>query len=148
MKLKLKETYWTYPAETPEGRTLIVTGRDGIDPLRESGKYIYRVTVSMDYSPLPDGMPAETEALLLEQATDALTDETRKDPAAVLTGIYTGDGRRDWIFYTRSLHIFRNILNRALAPLPTLPLEISAEEDPEWEEYLDMRAHTYIPDED
>ncbi|MBD5369864.1 MAG: DUF695 domain-containing protein [Bacteroides sp.] len=143
-----EDKFWTYPAETPEGLPLIVTGRDDTDSFRESGKYVYRITVSMPYAPLPDGLPADTDAPLLEQATDAFLAETHRDKAAVLTGIYTGDSRRDWIFYTRSLHIFRNILNRALAPLPLLPLEISAEEDPAWEEYLDMRAHTYIPDAD
>ena len=142
------DSFWTYPAETESGKTLIVTGRDGVDKYRDSGKYPYRLTVSWDYDALPDGMPVETDAHLMEQATDALLSETKRDPAAILTGIYTGDGRRDWIFYTRSLHIFRNILNRALETLPLLPLKIDATEDPDWTEYLDMRSHTYIPPED
>ena len=66
----------------------------------------------------------------------------------MLTGIYTGDGRRDWVFYTVSLHIFRNIFNRALEPLDLMPLVIEAQEDPDWEEYLDMRNRTYIPPEE
>lgn len=140
--------FWTYPAEAESGKTIIITGRDGIDKFRESGKYPYRMTVCWDYKALPDGMPSDEDAALMEQATDALLNETRRDPAAILTGIYTGDGVRDWIFYTRSLHIFRNILNRALESLPPLPLKIDAAEDPVWEEYLDMRAQTYIPDEE
>lgn len=143
--MKLSENYWTYPAETESGKTLIVTGRDDMDAVRESGKYPYRLTVSWDYPPLPDGFPDAGTAALMEQADEALKAETRKDQAAVLTGVYTGDGRRDWVFYTRSLHIFRNILNRALADLPVLPLSIDAAEDPDWEEYLDMRANTYVP---
>lgn len=139
--------FWTYPAEAESGKTLIITGRDDIDSYRESGKYIYRLTVSWDYDALPDGMPADADAALMEQATEALLAETARDKAAVLTGIYTGDGTRDWVFYARSLHIFRNILNRALEPLPTLPLRIDAAEDPDWEEYLDMRSNTYIPPE-
>ena len=146
--MKLTEDFWTYPAETESGKTLIVTGRDNIDSVRESGKYPYRVTVSWDYTPLPDGFPDKETATLMEQADEALRYETRKDQAAVITGIYTGDGRRDWVFYTRSLHIFRNILNRALADLPLLPLSIEAVEDPEWEEYREMRENTYIPPED
>lgn len=146
--MKLTEDFWTYPAETESGKTLIVTGRDNIDSVRESGKYPYRITVSWDYTPLPDGFPDKETATLMEQADGALRNETRKDQAAVITGIYTGDGRRDWVFYTRSLHIFRNILNRALADLPLLPLSIEAVEDPEWEEYREMRENTYIPPED
>lgn len=144
----MKDKFWTYPAETESGRRLIITGRDGIDKPRLSGKYPFRLTVSWDYEALPDGMPADADARLMEQATDLLLEETRRDPAAILTGIYTGDGRRDWIFYTRSLFIFQKILNRALESLPVLPLAIDAADDPEWEEYLDMRAQTYIPDEE
>lgn len=146
--MKLSEDFWTYPAETESGKTLIVTGRDNIDAVRLSGKYPYRVTVSWDYTPLPDGFPDKETADLMEKADEALRTETRKDPAAVITGIYTGDGIRDWVFYTRSLHIFRNILNRALEHLPLLPLRIDAVEDPEWEEYLEMRENTYIPPEE
>lgn len=93
-------------------------------------------------------MPADADASVMEQATDLLLEETRRDTAAILTGIYTGDGRRDWVFYTRSLFIFQKILNRALESLPQLPLQIEAAEDCGWEEYLDMRAQTYIPDDE
>ncbi len=145
---KPSEIFWTYPAEAESGKTLIVTGRDDIDSFRESGKYPFRLNVYWDYKSLPDGMPEKEDAELMEQITDRFLAETKKDTAAILTGIYTGDGRRDWVFYTRSLHIFRNILNRALADLPLLPLGIDATEDPEWQEYLEMRENTYIPPED
>lgn len=144
----MKQEFWTYPAEAENGHTIIVTGRDGIDSERTGGKYPYRLTVSWHYTPQPDGMPGEKDAALMEQATDRLLEETKHDNAAILTGIYTGDGTRDWIFYARSLHIFRNILNRALAPLPVLPLQIEADDDPDWTEYLQMRQATYIPPED
>lgn len=145
---KISEIFWTYPAEAESGKTLIITGRDDVDAFRTSGKYPFRLNVWWDYTPQPDGMPESADSELMEQATDRFLAETKKDPAAILTGIYTGDGRRDWVFYTRSLHIFRNILNRALADLPTLPIEIEATEDPEWEEYLEMREATYIPPEE
>ncbi len=145
---KPSEIFWTYPAETESGKTLIVTGRDDIESFRSSGKYPFRLNVMWDYAPKADGMPEEADAELMEKATEALLKETQKDPAALLTGIYTGDGRRDWVFYTRSLHIFRNILNRALAGLPELPLRVEATEDPDWEEYSEMREATYIPPED
>ena len=48
------------------------------------------------------------------------------------------------MIYTRSLHIFSKIFNRALEELPTIPFVIDAESDPEWEEYRQMRDETYI----
>lgn len=144
---KPTEIFWTYPAESESGKTLIITGRDDIDAFRISGKYSFRINITWDYPASDTGMPAsEEDEKLMEEATDRLLAETQHDTAAILTGIYTGDGRRDWVLYTRSLHIFRNILNRAWADLPALPIEIDATEDPDWEEYLDMRAATYIPE--
>lgn len=148
MALKLTDEWWTAPAEAESGRTVMVTGRDDMQRVIDTGKYIYRIDVSWTYEPTPDGMPGRETAALLEQATDALRAELRRDTAAVLTGIYTGDGRRDWVFYTRSLHIFQSIFNRALEPLPQMPLLIEAEEDPDWEEYREMRSMTYIPPEE
>lgn len=144
----MKQEFWTYPAEAESGRTIIVTGRDNVDKEKNSGKYPYRVTVIWRYEAKTDGMPQDADAEMMEKVTDAFLAVTKKDNAAVLTGIYTGDCERDWVFYCRSLHIFRNILNRALEHLPLLPIEVEAADDPAWEEYSEMRESTYIPPED
>lgn len=143
-----REKWWSFPADGDGGKTVIVSGRDGIDRFRESGKYIYRINVGWSYDPLPSGMPADSDARLMEEATDALQSAFRKDKVAVMTGIYTGDGRRDWVFYTKNLKIFSIVFNRALETLDSMPLEIEAQEDSGWEEYLEMREMTYVPDED
>lgn len=142
------ERYWSFPAESESGKTIIVTGRDDVDKFRDSGKYIYRIDVNWKYNALPDGMPEDEDAKLMEEVTDALTDALKKDKVAVLTGIYTGDGSRDWVFYTKNLKIFSIVFNKALEELPTIPLVIEAEEDSDWEEYTHMREETYVPDEE
>lgn len=140
----MKERWWSAPTEGEKGGTVIVTGRDFMDEIIGKRKFNYRVTVSWNYNALPGGMPEDGDAELMEKATDALMDAFRKDKVAYMTGIYTGDGRRDWIFYCLNLKVFSSSFNNALADLPAMPLEISATEDPEWEEYSEMRANTYI----
>ena len=125
-----------------------MTGRDGLDKIRESGKYVYRINVRWNYNAMPDGFPEEADSRLMELATDALQAAFDKDKVAYMTGIYTGDGTRDWVFYTKNLKIFSIVFNKALAPLDGMPLVIEAEEDAGWEEYLHMREETYIPPED
>lgn len=137
--------WWTFPAEAENGKTILVTGRDGMEEIIRSGKYIYRVNVYWNYNSQPDGMPEEEDALMLEKVTDALQEKFKKDKVAYMTGIYTGDGRRDWVFYTKNLNIFSTVFNSALEELPTVPLVIEAESDPDWEEYLNMREISYIP---
>lgn len=142
------DKWWSFPAEAENGKTIIVTGRDKIEKYQESGKYIYRIDVTWEYNSLPDGMPEDEEAKLMEEVTDRLQDSFSKDKVAVMTGIYTGDGKRDWVFYTKNLKIFSIIFNKALEGLPTIPFLIEAEEDKDWEEYKHMREETYVPDEE
>lgn len=147
--MKAGDEWWTSPTESGNGRLVIVTGRDGVDALRLSGKYRYRVELTWRYPCGDDGMPSREESELMEQADEALKTTFRKEhKAGVITGIYTGDGQRDWVIYTPSLKLFGSVLNRALSALPQLPLEISAEEDPQWEEYEMMRENSYIAPED
>lgn len=144
----MKERWWSAPTEGESGRTIIVTGRDYMDEIIQKKKFSYRVTVGWEYNALPSGMPEDADAELMEKATDALMAAFKKDKAAYMTGIYTGDGRRDWIFYTKNLNIFGNIFNHALEGLDRMPLIIEAEEDPDWEEYREMREISYIPEND
>ena len=144
----MKERWWSAPTEAENGKTIIVTGRDYMDEIIAKGKFPYRITIGWNYNALPDGMPEDADARLMEQATDALIAEFKRDKVAYLTGIYTGDGRRDWIFYTGNLNIFNRVLNRALAPLEQMPLIIEAEEDADWNEYKEMREISYIPEND
>ncbi|MBJ2182969.1 MAG: DUF695 domain-containing protein [Muribaculaceae bacterium] len=128
--------WWTAPAEAPDGQIVMVTGRRDIAKYRNNPRFSIRVTVAWRYAPA--GMPSDADAETMGVATDGFTEVLAKDPVAVLTGIYTGAGERTWVFYTLSTNIFNKKLNEALAPLPLLPLEISAENDPRWEEYDEM----------
>lgn len=74
----------------------------------------------------------------MEEVQDALVAAFDKDPVAVLTGIFTGDNQRDWIFYTLSTHIFGRKLNEALSDFPMLPIEIYCENDADWNQYNEM----------
>ena len=94
------------------------------------------MTVSWRYG--DSGMPDTATSQLMQEVAERLVREFTADPVAVLTGIYTGGGLREWVFYTLSLNIFGRKLNEQLADLPLLPLEISAESDPGWEEYTEM----------
>ncbi|MDE5920942.1 MAG: DUF695 domain-containing protein [Paramuribaculum sp.] len=130
--------WWTAPAESESGQLIMVTGRRDVERFRKNPRFTIRVEVTWPYRPMPDGMPSEEDSKVMEQVTDLLNDEFRRDPVAVMTGIFTGSGERNWVFYTLSTHIFGRKLNEVLEPLPVLPLSISAENDPEWEAYDEM----------
>lgn len=132
--------WWSCPAESENGDEIIfVTGRIDVERFRTNPKYSIRVEVTMPY-PSATGMPDEATGQTLRDVTDRLVEAFRKDPVAVLTGIYTGAGERNWVFYTVSTNIFGRKLNEALADLPVLPITISAENDNGWDEYTEMRS--------
>lgn len=142
--MKFSDIWWTSPATAENGRLVMVTGRDDLDRARESGKYDSRVDITWKYDASPDGMPCDADAELMEKATDAMKATFGQGDAAILTGIYTGDGERNWVVYTRNLRVFSGLLNQALADLPVLPLLIEAESDPDWSEYTEMKEISYI----
>lgn len=116
----------------------MVTGRKDVRKWMDNPKFNIRVEVTWRYSGDASGMPDVATSTLMEQVQEVLTGCFAKDPVAVLTGIYTGDDERNWIFYTLSTHIFGRKLNECLSEFPVLPLDIYCENDPEWLEYKEM----------
>lgn len=137
-KLHISDDWWTAPAESENGNLILVTGRRSLDNVISTGFYRYRVEVTWPYECDAKGLPSYTDSKVMEEVTDALNACFNRDPIAVMTGIYTGDSQRNWVFYTRSLHIFQRKFNEVMAPFPALPLEFEAEEDPDWQEYREM----------
>lgn len=138
-KLKIGNEWWTSPTESESGALIMVTGRQGVDPVMASGKYNDRIEITWKYTPEKDGMPDFKTSSLMEQVTDAINNAFAKDSAAVMTGIYTGDGERNWIFYTLNPRKFQYMLNDALKDFELLPITIYAEKDPDWNEYREMK---------
>ena len=136
--------WWTSPTESESGRLIMVTGRRDVDTFRKNPKFNIRVEVTWPYSGDASGMPDETTAELMDSVQTALQDAFTKDPVAVLTGVYTGDDERNWVFYTLSTHIFGRKLNEALAGFEMLPISIYTENDPGWDEYAEMKELSEI----
>lgn len=133
--------WFTVPTTDDDGYTIMVTGRADVEKYRSRERNNIRVEVTMPYTTAgPLGFPDEASAALLGEITDAFHAALKGKNTAMLTGIYTGAGRRDWVFYTFSTESFNGFLNRALAEFPQLPLTIYTENDPAWAEYDEMRA--------
>lgn len=132
--------WWTAPAESEDGRLVMVSGRKDVKAFRSNPRFKIRIEIVWPYGEdnPNSAMPGNEDAELMGEATDRLKEIFHKDPVAVMTGIFTGAGERTWVFYTLSTNIFQKKLNEALEPLPTLPLKISAENDPEWEAFDEM----------
>ncbi len=132
------QNWWTAPTESENGRLILVTGRKDIRKFRDNPRFSIRVEITWPYDGDPAGMPDLPTSTLMDQVQEALQATFDADPVAVLTGIFTGDDQRDWIFYTLSTHIFGRKINETLAPFPLLPIKIYTENDPAWQQYDEM----------
>ena len=143
-----KSEWWTAPTESETGNLIMVTGRRDVDAFKNNPRFNIRVEVTWKYIGDKNGMPDVATSTLMEQVQDALTSVFAKDPVAIMTGIYTGDGERNWVFYTLSTNIFGKKINEALQAFDLLPLTICCENDPDWNEYQEMKSLTEIHTED
>lgn len=136
--------WWTAPTESENGNLVMVTGRRDVDAFRNNPRFNVRVEVTWKYQCDKLGMPEYDTSVLMEEVQTVLISTFQKDPVAVLTGIYTGDGERNWVFYTLSTHIFGRKINEALSSFDLLPITIYCENDPDWDEYNEMKSLTEI----
>lgn len=143
-KLKPTSNWWTSPTEGDDGSLIIVTGRADMEQFMSCGAYNDRIEVTWTYNPDRQGLPDLETSKLMEEITDALNKEFDKDPVAIMTGIYTGGGKRNFIFYSRSNIIFERKFNKILSKYELLSISIYAEKDPDWAEYKEMKESTEI----
>jgi Family of unknown function (DUF695) len=81
------------------------------------------------------GMPSVEERKSMDRMEDLIAPLVDTAGMSVLSLVSTGEGIREWIFYTKSEQYFFEELNSALATQPRFPIEIHAASDPTWETY-------------
>lgn len=136
--MKLSDEWFTSLSEAENGNLIFITGRLDLEPFRLSKKLKIRVEIKWSYQSDNLGMPLEDDATLIAEIEPLLRKAMEGDKLAILTGNYTGDGEKYWVWYTRHLPTFEERLNQVLSPYETLPLDIYCEEDIEWDEYLEL----------
>lgn len=137
--MTLTDKWFTAISENEDGTYTFISGRSDIDDFIKSGKMKERLEVTWKYVADEKGLPADDhEAEVMEAVENRLRKAMEKDKLAILTGIYTGQGKRDWIYIARNTQAFGNRLNEALQGLPQLPITIYAEQDPENNEYKEL----------
>lgn len=136
--MKLSDKWFSALSQNEEGQLVIVTGRDDIMEFVRSGKFKERAEITWKYEGDAQGVPTEETAQLMEQVEAALRKAMEKDKLAILTGVYTGGSQKTWVFICRTVKVFGERVNEALASFDLLPIEIYTEKDPDCEEYLDM----------
>lgn len=95
-----------------------------------------------------NGMPTDDDAARMEAFENALVCafERENDSICVLYAVITCDGHREWKFYCRDIPEAQDALNEALSVFEdALPIELRAEDDPEWSDYTELMRDVEAP---
>ena len=80
------------------------------------------------------GMPTDTQSADMKDFEDMLIHALDPDRLAVLAFVYTTGGTREWHFYLSDVSEVGIKINQALSNIPQLPIELTVEDDPNWDE--------------
>ncbi len=139
------------PAAPPDNWTL-AEGRVGDLPLlfrlrtfppADVDRSVFRTLVVIGWSYEPGnaaGMPASSDAQRMDELEGLLDNALEVPHHGFLTVAVTGDGRREWQWYTRDVEAFMTALNQALAPHAVFPIDLSHQDDPGWTAYLSIQS--------
>jgi uncharacterized protein (TIGR01619 family) len=89
-------------------------------------------------SPRPDGLSDSAEAPTLFKIEDALDSSLARNCRAISSGRITTEGRREFYFYGETRDGFGEAVATALAGFEGYKFDLGEQEDPLWEQYLDV----------
>ena len=80
------------------------------------------------------GMPTDTQSADMKDFEDMLIHALDPDRLAVLAFVFTTAGTREWHFYLSDVSEVGIRINKALSTIPQLPIDLTVEDDPNWDE--------------
>ncbi|MFD1064392.1 DUF695 domain-containing protein [Winogradskyella litorisediminis] len=134
-KLELNDTWFGGETEN-NGKPVIIRGRQYLKNFIDSKQYKEHIEFVWKFeNKTENGIPTPEENILMQKVEDALIEKLESDLQSVLTLVYTHDGIRSSIFYTKSVPEFLKRMNKALSEFKKLPIEITNGKDIDWELY-------------
>ena len=126
------EDLWTLARSEEDGRPLVLRFLSQVPASVSRQDYPHLIHIHWGY-PVDDerGMPeSDLHATMIEMEEALLPLEAEGLARNAL--IVTGNGRKEWFWYTRSVDEFIARLNDLLSGFSELPIALEASRDPEW----------------
>ncbi len=80
------------------------------------------------------GMPTDNQSADMKDFEDMLIEVLDPDRLAVLAFVFTTAGSREWNFYLSDVSEVGIRINKALSTVPPFPIDLTVEDDPNWDE--------------
>jgi hypothetical protein len=129
---------WAASEGDLDGKPMLVRIRQNLRPLAGHPQLPHRLRIVWEYEPEnQSGIPSRDELQRMEDCEGRLVDALERHNHAVLTHVLLCDGLRQWVFYSSDLEETARRINDVLPHDEPYPIELTADPDPVWSEYLD-----------
>jgi hypothetical protein len=130
---------WTGAEGENEGTPFILRFRPHLQDFIIANRYHKHLTITWTYESEDDSlMPDDSDMNLMNQVEDSLVEALESDVQAVLAFVYTGQNQKEWHWYSGDLEETGRRHNEALSYFERFPIALTAEDDPDWDEYLSV----------
>ena len=93
------------------------------------------IAVTWPYDTDDGGMPSQDAKERMDLLENLLMPALEDGGNSILTVVVTGNGVREWQWYSRSHDETMQLVNSVLAGHDVFPVEFSIQDDPEWAAY-------------
>jgi hypothetical protein len=120
--------------KNPEKPT-VLRFRPSLEAHLGDDNYPRRLTIIWQFEAADaSGMPSDTQSADMKDFEDTLIQALDPDRLAILAFVFTSGGSREWHFYLSDVSEVGIRINKALATIPHLPIDLTVDHDPEWNE--------------
>lgn len=121
------------------GRKIIFRYAEQLNPTFDRASQPIRFIIVWKYES-KNGQPIAEEHQRMTLLEDTLESALEEEHCATLAMVSTGEGLREWTYYSKSDNEFMARLNYAFAAIPAFPIEIHSTSDPSWEVYEQFKT--------
>jgi len=134
---------WILAQGEENGKSLIVRCRQNLSQIVAPESYPKMIQIVWEFDVDEEsGLPSPALNDRMIEFEDLLIPGLEEDLTCVFFGVYVHNGVRVWSAYTGDPEAVCERINDIFADRNPYPLQISAEDDPDWTEYAGLLAST------
>ena len=131
---------WSVAQGEKNGKPLLIRYRSKRPQNFEAAAFPFLLSATWSYRPNEFGLPSAEEMESMDKFEDALASSLEGSQIAHLMVILTGDGERDWLWYTCGEEDAMRQLNQALKGHERYPVQFSVQKDRAWKAYAQFET--------
>lgn len=130
------QDHWKVAQGMLYDKPIRISFRDDVDSLKGSTEYSTCMQLAWHLDEVDEkGLPVSEIQAQLDSFNNKLVGALEVDSIAQLVMVICSGGVNQWVFYTRDLELSSNALNTIPIEGEGYPIEVVADDDPDWSIY-------------